>query len=168
MSVKIGVLTLLENPRIKAAADEIYEECLDSFTYGDLARYYSELYGIRHFLEAWKTFDSEDRSDHVWWMLNENLKGFSQPSCRLPIFWLALAKRLVLLNHVPRNVANFVLEFFCSLDVNRFAIAGRLNSHQRIGFLDDIDEVVRAIEAMKDEGRLGPDIRDVDWGISDQ
>lgn len=166
--MKIGVLTLLENPGIKAAADEIYEECLDSLTYEELTRYYSELYGIRHFLEAWKIFDSEDRSDHVWWMLNENLNGFSQPSCRLPIFWLAFAKRLILLNHVPRNVAGFLSEFFCSLDVDRFALARRLNAQQRNELLDDINDVVRKIETMRHEARLAPDIHDEAWGISDQ
>ena len=45
---------LLENPRLKATADEIYEECSDSLTYEELTHYYSELYGIRHFLGAWK------------------------------------------------------------------------------------------------------------------
>ena len=159
---------LLENPRLKATADEIYEECSDSVTYEEMAHYYSELYGIRHFLEAWKGFDPEDRSDHVWWMLNENLAGFSGPSCRLPIFWLALAKRLTLLNHVPRNVADFLLEFFGSLDVGRFALARNLNAQQRDELLDDIDDVVQTIKTMKREARLGPDIRDEDWGAMDQ
>jgi len=159
---------LLENPRLKAAADEVYEGRSDSVTYEELTHYYSELYGIRHFLEVWKGFDPEDRSDHVWWMLNENLAGFSGPSCRLPIFWLALAKRLTLLNHVPRNVADFLLEFFGSLDVGRFALVRNLNAQQRDELLDDIDDVVQTIKTMKREARLGPDIRDEDWGAMDQ
>lgn len=139
------------------ARDDIYLRFL---------KYFVELFDYPRARAVWDQSNAEERSDRLWWVINETWELYCKANENLPVIWLATAKKALEWDHVPINFHPWVLAILEHFDLERYHAAYHLPRDEYEAIARDLPVVLEGLRNYPAEKLTAP-IDEDNWGYID-
>lgn len=147
--------------------DELYLERALEYRYSLFGKYLVDMLNTNKDMGVWDRSTPEDKSELVWWLMNESWEGYAKMNHHLPLYWISLIATLLQFDFLPRNVFNFGRSVIGALDLEKYMSTHAMPCGEAEALRRDYEVCLHGLNSYPLE-RLGPDVPEDAWGYSDQ
>ena len=159
---------MFPNASIEAlTSDKVYEFGSTKPVYLALLKYFSDLHDYPRAERVWRESTPDERSDSMWWVMNEGWGQYGTVNPDIPVRWLAISQRALYWDHVPSNFHPWALAILEKFDLPRYQAAYKLPPEEYEAIARDLPVVLQGLRDYPRD-KLAPPIDETNWGYTDQ